>query len=49
VQKIRFEPLEGKAGDYRSTRCSPRILPIACRHTGWIGDYKGVPVLFAEP
>ena len=49
VQKIRFEPLEGKLADYRLyALLAPHLANCGAGNTGWIGDYKGVPMLFAE-
>ncbi len=49
VQKIRFEPLEGKLADFRLyALLAPHLANCGAGNTGWIGDYKGVPMLFAE-
>jgi glucoamylase len=49
VQKIRFEPLEGKLADYRLyALLAPHLANCGAGNTGWVGDYKGVPMLFAE-
>lgn len=48
LQKVRFEPLRGKLSDYRLyALLSPHLANIGRDNTGWVGDYKGVPMLFA--
>jgi glucoamylase len=48
LQKIRFEPLQGKLSDYRLyALLSPHLANIGRDNTGWVGDYKGVPMLMA--
>ena len=49
LQKIRFEPLQGRLSDYRLyVLLSPHLANCGYHNTGWIGDYKGVPMFFAE-
>jgi glucoamylase len=49
LQKIRFEPLVGKLSDYRlHALLSPHLANAGMGNTGWMGDYKGVPMFFAE-
>jgi glucoamylase len=49
LQKIRFEPLQGQLSDYHLyALLSPHLANAGYGNTGWIGDYKGVPMLFAE-
>jgi len=49
VQKIRFQPLEGKLADYRLyALLAPHLANGGAGNTGWVGHYKGVPMLFAE-
>ena len=49
LQKIRFEPLQGKLTDYRLyALLSPHLANVGTGNTGWSGDYKGSPMLFAE-
>ena len=49
LQKIRFEPLRGKLQDYRLyALLAPHLANCGYGNTGWVGDYKGVPMLFAE-
>ena len=49
LQKIRFVPLIGKLTDYRVyVLLSPHLANFGNGNTGWIGDYKGTPMLFAQ-
>lgn len=49
LQKIRFEPLQGQLSDYRLyALLSPHLANCGYGNTGWIGDYKGFPMFFAE-
>ena len=49
LQKIRFVPLRGKLADYRLyALLSPHLANFGTGNTAWIGDYKSVPMLFAE-
>lgn len=49
LQKVRFEPLQGKLSDYRLfALLSPHLANCGNGNTGWIGDYKGFPMFFAE-
>lgn len=49
LQHIRFEALQGAAADYRLyCIAAPHLLNCGMGNTGWVGDYKGVPMLFAE-
>jgi GH15 family glucan-1,4-alpha-glucosidase len=49
LQKIRFEPLQGSSPTITSTHCSrPHLANFGSGNTGWIGDYKGYPMFFAE-
>jgi glucoamylase len=49
LQKIRFEPLQGQLSDYHLyALLSPHLANCGYGNTGWIGDYKGVPMFFAE-
>ena len=49
LQKIRFEPLQGQLSDYHLyALLSPHLANAGYGNTGWMGDYKGVPMLFAE-
>lgn len=49
LQKIRFIPQRGTLGDHRLyALLSPHLANRGAGNTGWVGDYKGVPMLFAE-
>jgi glucoamylase len=49
LQKIRFEPLQGELADYHLyALLSPHLANAGYHNTGWVGDYKGVPMFFAE-
>jgi glucoamylase len=49
LQKIRFVPLQGKLGDYRLyALLAPHLANFGHGNTGWLGDYKGKPMLFAH-
>src|SRR5215470_3766210 len=49
LQKIRFGPLEGRLADYRLyALLAPHLANCGAGNTGWVGDYKGVPMLFAQ-
>lgn len=49
LQKIRFEALQGVLSDYHLyVVLSPHLANGGYGNTGWVGDYKGVPMLFAE-
>jgi glucoamylase len=49
LQKIRFEPLQGQLSDYHLyALLAPHLANWGNSNTGWTGDYKGVPMFFAE-
>jgi len=49
LQRTRFTALKGKASDYRLyVLLSPHIGNRGWGNSGWVGDYKGVGMLFAE-
>jgi glucoamylase len=49
LQRIRFRPLQGKLEDYRVfALLAPHLANFGYGNNGWIGDYKGVPMLFAQ-
>ncbi len=49
LQKIRFLPLKGKLGDYRLyVLLASHLANRGWGNTGWLGDYKGRAMLFAE-
>jgi glucoamylase len=49
LHKIRFVPLQGVLSDYRLyALLSPHLANMGFGNTGWVGDYKSVPMLFAQ-
>ncbi len=49
LQKVRFEPLIGQLSDYRLyALLSPHLGNFGYGNTAWVGDYKGVPMFFAQ-
>ena len=49
LQKIRFEPLIGELSDYHLyALLAPHLANCGRENTGWCGDYKGVPMFFAQ-
>jgi glucoamylase len=49
LQDIRFEALRGARAEYRVyALLAPHLGNQGAGNNGWIGDYKGVPVLFAQ-
>jgi glucoamylase len=48
VQKIRFETLDAAVNFRLYALLAPHLGNFGNHNTGWIGDYKGVPMLFAE-
>jgi len=49
LQKIRFVPLKGSLQDYRlHALLSSHLANFGMGNTGWVGDYKGTPMLFAQ-
>jgi glucoamylase len=49
LQKVRFEALQGSPLAYRLyALLSPHLANCGYANTGWVGDYKGVPMFFAE-
>jgi glucoamylase len=49
LQKVRFEPLKGQLSDYHLyALLSPHLANCGYGNTGWIGDYKGYPMFFAQ-
>ena len=49
LQKIRFEPFLGKLSDYHLYAVlSPHLGNCGNGNTGWMGDYKGFPMFFAQ-
>ncbi len=49
LQRTRFTALQGAVSDYRLyVLLAPHIGNRGRENTGWVGDYKGVGMLFAE-
>ncbi len=49
LQKIKFVPLQGKLTDYRLyALLASHLANMGYGNSGWVGDYKGRPMLFAE-
>jgi len=49
LQQTRFVPLQGTLGTYHLyVLLAPHLANGGMDNTAWIGDYKGVPMLFAE-
>ncbi len=49
LQRIRFIPLQGVLADYHLyVLLAPHLGNRGADNTAWIGDYKGIPMLFAE-
>jgi glucoamylase len=49
LQRIRFTPMQGKLADYRCyALLAPHLANCGYGNTGWVGDYKGHPMLFAK-
>ncbi len=49
LQKIRFVPLQGNLRDYRLYGLlASHLANFGYGNTGWVGDYKGTPMLFAQ-
>jgi glucoamylase len=49
LQRVRFSALAGTVDDYRLyVLLAPHLNNHGAGNTAWIGDYKGVPVLYAE-
>ncbi|MGC1477607.1 MAG: glycoside hydrolase family 15 protein, partial [Terriglobales bacterium] len=49
LQRIRFVPLQGTLRDYRLyALLASHLANMGYGNTGWVGDYKGTPMLFAE-
>jgi glucoamylase len=49
LQKIRFVPLQGRLSDYHLyALLSSHLANFGMGNTGWVGDYKGTPMLFAQ-
>jgi glucoamylase len=49
LQQTRFVPLKGDLKDYHLyVLLAPHLHNRGSGNTGWVGDYKGTPMLFAE-
>jgi glucoamylase len=49
LQRTQFMPLEGAVEDYHVyVLLAPHLGNRGSQNTAWIGDFKGVPMLFAE-
>jgi glucoamylase len=49
LQDVQFEALRGALAEYRLyVLLAPHIGNQGYGNTGWVGDYKGVPMLFAQ-
>ncbi len=49
LQQTRFTALQGKMDDYHLyVLLAPHLGNHGAGNTAWVGDYKGVPMLFAE-
>jgi glucoamylase len=49
LQRVTFRALPGAAADYRLyALLAPHLVNKGAGNTAWIGEYKGVPMLFAE-
>lgn len=49
IQQITFKPLQGKLEDYHLyALMAPHIMNAGSGNSAWCGEYKGVPMLFAE-
>jgi glucoamylase len=49
LQRVTFRALAGAVADYKLfALLAPHLVNRGAGNTAWIGDYKGVPMLFAE-
>jgi glucoamylase len=49
LQRIRFVPVQGNLGDYRLyALLASHLGNFGYGNSGWLGDYKGKPMLFAR-
>ena len=49
LQEIQFVPLSGRLGDYcLCAMLRPHLGNQGADNTGWIGEFKGVPMLFGQ-
>ncbi len=49
IQKVRFVPLKGTLADYHLyALLAPHLGNFGNGNNGWVGDYKGFPMLYAQ-
>lgn len=49
LQKVVFQPSVGTLADYRLyALLAPHLANFGTGNTGWVGDYKGTPMFFAQ-
>ena len=49
IQKVDFEPIKGKLSDYHLyTMLAPHVNNKGYNNDGWVGKYRGIPMLFAQ-
>ena len=49
LQRVQFVPLQGSLADYHLyALLAPHLGDHGAGNSAWVGDYKGVPMLFAE-
>ncbi len=49
LQQIHFQPLKGDISDYHLyVLLAPHLSNGGWRNTAWVGDYKGIPMLFGR-
>jgi glucoamylase len=49
LQQVHFEPLKGRLTDYNLyALLAPHLNNRGYGNNGWVGDYKGIPMLFAR-
>ena len=49
LQKIQFLPIKGTKNDYHLyVLLAPHLSNSGGENTAWVGNYKGVPMIFAE-
>ncbi len=49
LQRVKFTPLQGKLSDYHLyALLAPHLGDQGAGNSAWVGDYKGVPMLFAR-
>jgi len=49
IVQVKFCPLQGELSDYRLyIHANPHLGNQGTMNNGWVGEYKGIPMLFAE-